>query len=80
VWLIGSGIGVAIIALPDSDDRVLSLSRTHGPALVDVVGMVVLLAVWLPVPALLWVRRRALTGARGRAALCSPSPAWPRSS
>jgi hypothetical protein len=69
VWLVGSGVGVAIVALPDSDDRVLSLSRTHGLAAVDLVGLVVLLAGWLPVPALLWARRRALAGPMGRTAL-----------
>jgi hypothetical protein len=69
LWLAGSAVGVAIIALPDSGDRLLSLSRTHGPALVDLVGLLLLVAVWLPVPALLWARRSALAGPLGRAAL-----------
>ena len=62
VWLVGSLGGAAIIALPDSDDRLFSLSRTHGPSPVDLLGMLVLLVVWIPIPAILWRRRRALHG------------------
>ena len=62
VWLIGSLVGAAIIALPDSDDRLFSLSRTHGPSPVDLLGMLVLLVVWTPVPVILWRRRHALHG------------------
>jgi len=68
VWLLGSVVGVAIIALPDSDDRLFSLSRTHGPSPADALGMLVLLAAWVPVPAVLWRRRTALHG-RGAAAV-----------
>jgi hypothetical protein len=64
-WLSGSAVGAAVIALPDSDDRVLSFSRTHGPSLIDAIGMVILVLVWLPVVALLWSQRALL---RGRAA------------
>ncbi len=67
VWLVGSMVGVAIIALPDSDDRLFSLSRTHGPSPADALGMLVLLAAWVPVPAILWRRRRALHGRVGSA-------------
>jgi hypothetical protein len=62
VWLLGSLVGAAIIALPDSDDRLFSLSRTHGPSPVDLLGMLVLLVAWIPIPAILWRRRRALRG------------------
>lgn len=62
VWLVGSLVGAAIIALPDSDDRLFSLSRTHGPSSVDLLGMLVLLVVWIPIPVVLWRRRRALHG------------------
>ena len=62
VWLVGSVVGVAIVALPDSDDRLFSLSRTHGPSPVDVLGMLVLLAAWIPIPAALWRRRQAIHG------------------
>jgi hypothetical protein len=56
-WLAGSALGAGIVALPDDDDRVLSLSATHGPSAVDLVGTLVLVAAWLPVPATLWRRR-----------------------
>src|SRR3712207_1262984 len=55
-------VGVAIVALPDAGDRMFSLSRTHGPSPVDLLGVLVLVAAWIPVPALLWLRRRALHG------------------
>lgn len=53
---------MAIIALPDFDNRVFSLSRTHGPSAVDLLGVHLLLAAWIPIPVLLWHRRRAFTG------------------
>jgi hypothetical protein len=53
---------VGIIALPDPDHRVFSLSRTHGPSSIDLVGVVVLLLAWAPVVALLWSSRGRLTG------------------
>ena len=62
VWLVGSLVGAAIIALPDSDDRLFSLSRTHGPSPVDLLGVLVLLVVWIPIPAVLWRRWSALHG------------------
>ena len=62
MWLLGSTIGAAIIALPDSDDRLFSLSRTHGPSPVDGLGVLVLLLAWLPVPHVLWHRTRAFRG------------------
>jgi hypothetical protein len=68
VWMIGSLLGVAIIAVPDSDDRLFSLSRTHGPSPVDLLGMLVLLAAWIPIPAILWSRREALHGGTAAAA------------
>jgi hypothetical protein len=61
-WLVGSLAGAAIIAIPDSDDRLFSFSRTHGPSPVDVLGMLVLLAVWIPIPAIVWRRRKAFRG------------------
>ena len=64
-WLLGSAAGAAVIALPDSDDRVVSISQTHGPSLVDLIGMIIVLVAWLPVVALLWSHRALL---RGRAA------------
>jgi hypothetical protein len=49
LWIAGSVLGAAIVALPDSDERVFSLSRTHGPSPVDLVGVTVLVGAWLPV-------------------------------
>lgn len=66
LWLAGSLVGATIIALPDSDERLFSLSRTHGPSPVDLLGVLVLLVVWLPIPAILWRRRRALHGGAAR--------------
>lgn len=69
LWLAGSAVGVAVVAVPDSDERVVSLSRTHGPSPVDLVGVAVLVAAWLPVLLLLTRRRHALRGGWARAAL-----------
>lgn len=60
VWLAGSALGVLLVALPDDGDRVVSLSEGHGPSLVDLVGVVVLVGAWLPLVAELWAGRRAL--------------------
>ncbi|MFG2040684.1 hypothetical protein [Dactylosporangium sp. NPDC048998] len=66
VWLAGSAVGGLLIALPDSGPRLFSISRTHGPSLVDSVGMVVAVAAWLPVIWLIWRSRSALRGTTGR--------------
>jgi hypothetical protein len=59
-WVSGSAVGAAIVALPDADHRVLMLSETHGPSALDLVGVAVLLAGWLPVPLALWRNRRVV--------------------
>ena len=64
LWLAGSALGVAVLALPDTGSRVFSFSEAHGPSAVDIVGILVLVAAWLPVAALIWRGRRAL-GRRG---------------
>ena len=64
-WLAGSGLGAAVVALPDSGPRLVSLSRTHGPSLLDAVGILVLVAAWVPVLAVLWAGRTALAGRPG---------------
>ncbi len=61
-WVGASSVGAGILALPDSGPRLFSFSDTHGPSAVDVVGMIVLLAAWLPVALLLWTRRASITG------------------
>lgn len=60
LWLAGNAVGAALVALPDDDRRVLSLSETHGPSPVDLAGILVLLAAWLPVPVTSWRRRAAV--------------------
>ena len=62
VWAIGSAVGAAILALPDANDRVFSLSETHGPSPVDLVGLVIVVAAWVPIAGVIWVRRKSLTG------------------
>jgi hypothetical protein len=52
--------GLAVIALPDSGARLVTFSDTHGPSAQDAVGLVLLLAAWLPVPVLLIRRRRSI--------------------
>src|SRR3712207_1397705 len=53
LWLVGSAVGAIVVALPDSDNRVFSLSRTHGPSPLDLVGVVILIGCWLPAAAML---------------------------
>lgn len=48
LWVAGSVVGGAIVALPDSGRRLFSLSDTHGPSMLDLLGIVVLVATWLP--------------------------------
>jgi hypothetical protein len=67
-WLVGSAVGVGIVALPDAGPRVFSLSDTHGPSLVDVLGIVVLVAAWAPIVVMLWQGRHVIA-ARGPAPL-----------
>jgi small-conductance mechanosensitive channel len=50
-------IGVAVVALPDSDNRLFSLSQAHGPSPVDALGALVMIAGWLVFVAALWRRR-----------------------
>jgi peptidoglycan/LPS O-acetylase OafA/YrhL len=66
IWLAGSAIGAVIVGLPDSDDRVFSFTDTHGPALVDLLGVVIVVLAWLPVAALLWSHRGRLRGGAAR--------------
>jgi hypothetical protein len=53
-------VGTGIIALPDTGPRIVSLSETHGPSLLDAVGVVLVLAAWVPVPIVLIRRRRLI--------------------
>ena len=53
LWVAGSVVGGAIVALPDSGRRLFSLSDSHGPSMLDLLGIVVLVATWLPLAVLL---------------------------
>ncbi|SCF27838.1 hypothetical protein GA0074695_5090 [Micromonospora viridifaciens] len=68
VWLVGSALGGLLLALPDSGPRLFSFSRTHGPSLVDLLGMVIAVVAWLPVVWLIWRHRSALRDRTGRLA------------
>lgn len=63
LWAVFNAIGVVLIALPDADNRVMSFSRTHGPAPADLAGSLFLLAGWGVLDWWTWKRRRALLGA-----------------
>ncbi|HEX2072500.1 MAG TPA: hypothetical protein VHF92_01845 [Geodermatophilus sp.] len=69
LWVAGSVVGTAVIALPDTGPRIFSFSQTHGPSAPDLIGVVIVLATWLPVPVLLCSRHRPFRGAAGRLAL-----------
>jgi hypothetical protein len=62
IWVAGSGVGAAVVAMPDKGPRLFSFSETHGPSAVDLAGMAALVAAWLPVAVLLWSARSRLTG------------------
>jgi hypothetical protein len=59
-WALLNLAGIFLIALPDSDKRVFSISRTHGPALADLAGAILLTAGWVLLNAWTWKHRRAL--------------------
>jgi hypothetical protein len=68
LWLVGSAVGAVVVALPDPDNRVFSLSRTHGPSPLDLVGVVILIGCWLPAAAMLPRLWRAVPRAAARLA------------
>lgn len=47
-WLACSAIGAVLVARPDQDNRVFSLTEGHGPAPLDLLGSGLLLVGWLP--------------------------------
>ncbi|WP_448626776.1 hypothetical protein [Geodermatophilus sp. URMC 64] len=71
LWMAGSAVGVAVIAVPDTGPRVFSLSAGHGPSALDLLGVVVVVAAWLPVPLLLCSRSGPWRGAAGRVVLAA---------
>ena len=60
LWAILNLAGICLIALPDSDQRLFSFSRTHGPAPADFAGALLLIVGWAILDAGTWKRRRAL--------------------
>jgi hypothetical protein len=36
-------LGTALVVIPDSDKRLFSISKTHGPSILDAIGMVLIL-------------------------------------
>jgi uncharacterized membrane protein YkgB len=66
VWIVGSVVGAVVVALPDSDQRVLSFSRTHGPAPLDLLGVAILVGCWLPIAFVMPALWRAMVGAPAR--------------
>ncbi len=60
--------GIVLIALPDSDDRIITLSPEHGPAALDLLGSILLVAGWLGIVARPVATRRSVAGRMGTAA------------
>lgn len=66
-WMAWSALvvtGLVIVALPDDDARLFSISRLHGPSAVDTIGIIFILAAWLVLLAVIWRGRACLP--RGR--------------
>ena len=59
-WLLLSLVGVVLVALPDEDDRLFSLSEAHGPSQLDAVGSVLLVVGWAIVAPAIWSGRSRL--------------------
>ena len=60
VWCALVAGGVLLLALPDDDVRVFTISRTHGPAALDAVGSVFVLVAWMVLLGGVWTRRSRL--------------------
>jgi len=63
-WLVCSLVGAAIVALPDDDDRVFSISSAHGPSPQDLLGVVVMVLGWVVFLAALWRARHVVVRSR----------------
>lgn len=62
-WLMCGALfaaGVTVITLANDDTRLVSISRTHGPSVVEAFGVALLLAAWLLLLAGIWTRRAHL--------------------
>jgi len=63
-WAVANAVGGLLVGVPDRGPRLFSLSRTHGPSLVDAVGALVLLFGWVALDAAVLRRRGRLREAR----------------
>ena len=66
LWTAGSVVGAVIVVLPDSGERVFSLSRTHGPSPLDLFGVAILVGCWIPIAFVMTSSWRAMDGAAAR--------------
>jgi hypothetical protein len=55
-----SAIGVAVVALPDSGPRLVAISEAHGPSILDLAGIALLLAASCILWGYLWTARGSL--------------------
>ena len=63
-WLFLSMAGTVLIALPDSDRRLFSISESHGPGLADLVGALLLITGWAVLDVHIWHGRHRLLASR----------------
>jgi hypothetical protein len=40
-------LGIIVVALPDNDNRLFSLSEKHGPSRLDIAGLVMVIVPWI---------------------------------
>lgn len=63
-WALLTAVGGLVIALPDGGPRLVSFSRTHGPSLLDAVGIVLILLGWSVLWRTLWTYRHFMPRSR----------------
>lgn len=63
-WLFLSLAGTVLIALPDPDRRLFSISESHGPGVMDLVGALVLATGWAILDVHIWRGRHRLLALR----------------
>jgi hypothetical protein len=59
-------LGVIVVALPDDDNRIFSISDSHGPALMDLAGLTLVLVPWLLLATIALIKWRAVLQRLGR--------------
>ncbi len=58
--LLSMVVGLVIVALPDSDARLFSISEAHGPSPMDAVGLLITLISYATLVFTVWQRRAKL--------------------